>query len=77
MEKYDETQHIPKNEGSSSGSGFNKKQLTYGRGIYPPNPQQHSYLDNILDSNTTSQNKIILSQKTSNLSKYIKPLVGD
>jgi hypothetical protein len=73
-------------KGSSSGSGFNKKQLrqiildknkviadleetAYG-GNYDP----HSYLDNILDSNTTSQNKIILSEKISNLSKYVKHL---
>ena len=70
-----------------SGSGFNKKQLTkiildknkviadleetaYGRGIYDP----HSYLDNILDSNTTSQNIIIHREHFNSVPKYIKSL---
>jgi len=53
------------------------EETAYGRGIYPPNPQQHSYLDNILDSNTTSQNIIIHREHFNSVPKYIKTLVGD
>lgn len=74
------------------GKGFNKKQLTqiildknkviadleetaYG------GSQNHccdtNYLDNILDSNTTSQNMIIHKEHFNSVPKYIKSLLGD
>jgi hypothetical protein len=74
---------------NKKGSGFNKKQLTqiildknkviadleetaYGGGY-----NAHSYLDTILDSDTTSQNLTIHREHFNSVPKYIQPLTGD
>ena len=51
------------------------EEKAYGKGIYPPNPQQFSYLDNILDNNTTHQNITIHKEHFNSVPKYISPLV--
>jgi hypothetical protein len=72
-----------------TGKGFNKKQLRQiildknkvikdlEETAYGGNYNQHSYLDNILDNNTTSQNIIIHREHFNSVPKYIKTLVGD
>ena len=87
MAFYNEEQEIKKRKNQEkTGKGFNKKQLRQTisdknkviadleETAYGGNYNTHSYLDNILDSNTTSQNRLILSIKINSVPKYIKSL---
>jgi len=74
---------------NKKGSGFNKKQLTQiildknkvigdlEETAYGGNYNQYSYLDTILDSDTTSQNLTIHREHFNSVPKYIQPLAWD
>jgi hypothetical protein len=84
--EYNNIQKAKEEDTKKEGSGFNKKQLRQiildknkvigdlEETAYGGNYNPHSYLDNILDNNTTSQNRVILSEKIGSVPKYIKSL---
>jgi hypothetical protein len=51
------------------------EEKAYGSGIYTPTPYEYSYLDNILDNNTTRQNLTIHREHFNSVPKYISSIV--